>query len=328
VVGMFVVLEVVNNMFLEPWLYGRNVGVSDAAAIVAVAFWTWLWGPIGLVLAFPLTVCLVVIGRFVPFLKFFDTLLSDRPALAPHVGFYQRLLARDRDEAAGIAQEQLKQSSLEAVCDDVLVPALSFGRHDHDSDLIGDEELKSMLASVSLIAAELVEQSKATAATQSDDQATSPDSPPAAMLACPARDETDEAALQLLAHLIDPDKCTVQVLASSLLANEVAALVEQDSVKLICIGAVPPGGLAHVRYLCKRLRACCPDAKIVVGRWGVTSLQDADDETLRAAGADYVVTSLAEARNQILSLVSVVAAQRRQEEDRLETEAARVRQSA
>jgi hypothetical protein len=128
------------------------------------------------------------------------------------------------------------------------------------------------------------------------------------VLACPARDVTDEAALRLLAQIVDPDKCQLEILAPSLLATEVAAQASRDDVKLVCIGAVPPGGLAHARYLCKRLRACC-DAKILVGRWGLKNPQDKNRQQLEAAGADYVAFSLGETRNQILSLVPIVAAQ-------------------
>jgi predicted PurR-regulated permease PerM len=308
VMGLFVVLEVVNNMFLEPWLYGRNVGVSDAAAIVAVAFWTWLWGPIGLVLAFPLTVCLVVIGRYVPFLRFLDVLLSDQPALDPHVGFYQRLLARDEDEASDIAEEKLKQSSLAEVYDDVLTPALSYGRRDRANDLIDDHEQRTMLAAISEIASELAEQSRSTEAPSNSEPAAEADLPAIGVLACPARDEADETALHLLAQTIDAEKCTLEVIAPSLLATEVAALVNRKQFKLVCIGALPPGGLAHARYLCKRLRISCPDTKIVVGRWGLKAPLDKNREQLAAAGADYVGFSLSETRNQILSLLPLMVA--------------------
>jgi hypothetical protein len=309
VVVLFLVLETINNMFLEPWLYGRNVGVSDAAAIVAVAFWTWLWGPIGLVLAFPLTVCLVVLGRYVPFLKFFDVLLGDQPALDPHVGFYQRLLAHDQDEATEIAEQRLAEASLAEVFDQVLVAALNYGRRDVEADLIDDVEYGRVLTSIVEIADELAETSRA-AAANADGESPQKEAvlPRVLALACPARDETDQAALRLLAHIIDPDKCQLEILAPSLLATEVAARAGKDDVKLVCIGAVPPGGLAHARYLCKRLRACC-EAKILVGRWGLKNPQEKNQQQLEAAGADYVAFSLSETRNQILSLASVVAAQ-------------------
>jgi hypothetical protein len=309
VVGLFLVLETINNMFLEPWLYGRNFGVSDAAAIVAVAFWTWLWGPIGLVLAFPLTVCLAVLGRYVPFLKFFDVLLGDRPALDPHVGFYQRLLANDQDEASEIAEQRLAQASLAEVFDEVLVSSLNYGRRDVEADLIDDVEHARLLTSIVEIADELAETSRAAEANGDGELLQKETALPRVLaLACPARDETDETALRLLQQIIDWDKCQLEILAPSLLATEVVARASKGDVKLICIGAVPPGGLAHARYLCKRLRACC-DAKILVGRWGLKNPQDKNRQQLEAAGADYVAFSLGETRNQILSLAPVVAAQ-------------------
>jgi predicted PurR-regulated permease PerM len=317
VVGMFLVLETTTNMFLEPWLYGKNVGVSDAASIVAIAFWTWLWGPIGLVLAFPLTVCLVVLGRYVPALKFFDVLLGDQPALEPHVGFYQRLLAHDEDEAAEIAEERLKQSSLEEVYDDVLAPALSYGRRDVDGDLISDDQQRTMLRAVREIADDLAEQSRAAALATNGDAPSEVELklPRVAMLACPARDEADETALNLLASLIDPDKINLEITPSSLLTTEVASLVEQKEIKVVCIAALPPGGLAHARHLCKRLRTCCSDLKIIVGRFGLKSPLDKNREQLQSAGANYVTFSLAETKKQILALLPVVAAQKMRENE-------------
>ena len=330
VVGLFLVLEVINNLFLEPWLYGRNVGVSDAAAIVAVAFWTWLWGPIGLVLAFPLTVCLAVLGRYVPALKFFDTMLGDRPALDPHVGFYQRLLAHDEDEATEIAEESLKRSSLEEVYDDVLLPALSYSRRDLEGDLIGDDQQRNMLRVVREVGEELAEQSRAAALAVAGEPASSVGSPlpRVAVLSCPARDEADETALHLLAALVDPEKCDMEVTPPTLLTTEVAALVEQKQIKLVCIAALPPGGLAHARHLCKRLRACCREVKIVVGRLGLKSPLDKNREQLQAAGADYVTFSLAEMHKQILALLPLVAAQTQQDNGHGETALERIKQSA
>jgi predicted PurR-regulated permease PerM len=329
VVGLFLVLETINNMFLEPWLYGRNVGVSDAAAIVAVAFWTWLWGPIGLVLAFPLTVCLAVLGRYVPALKFFDTMLGDRPALDPHIGFYQRLLAHDEDEATEIAEERLKQDSLEEVYDEVLVPALSYSRRDLDGDLISDDQQRAMLRVVREIGEELAAQRRAAAAA-TDQPPQIADSPRSrvAVVACPARDEADETALHLLAALVDPEKYDMQVTPPALLTTEVAALVEQKQIKLVCIAALPPGGLAHARHLCKRLRACCGDVKIIVGRFGLKSPLDKNREQLQAAGADYVTFSLSETHKQILALLPLIAAQTEHNDGTGDATIERIKQSA
>jgi AI-2E family transporter len=125
VLGLVICPDAAANVFIEPYLYGRGVGVSEAAALVMVAFWTWLWGPVGILLATPLTACLVVIARHVPELSVLDTLLGDRPALEPPVRLYQRLLARDFDEATGLAEQSRTDSSLVETYDALLVPALS-----------------------------------------------------------------------------------------------------------------------------------------------------------------------------------------------------------
>ena len=124
VIGLFVLLELWSNLLMEPWLYGHSIGVSEVGLLVVTGFWTWLWGPIGLVLATPLTVCLVVLGRHVPQLHFFDLLFGKAPALAPPVIYYQRLLARDQEEATEVVEDYVKAHSLEKVYDEVLIPAL------------------------------------------------------------------------------------------------------------------------------------------------------------------------------------------------------------
>ena len=117
---------------MEPWLYGQSIGVSEVALLVAAAFWTFLWGPIGLVLSGPLTVCLVVLGKYVPQLEFFDVLLGDEPALDPDVTYYQRLLARDQDEAAQMVLAQAQDDVPEQVYDELLVPALNYAKRDRE----------------------------------------------------------------------------------------------------------------------------------------------------------------------------------------------------
>ena len=104
VVGLFLVLDVVANMVIEPWLYGHSAGVSQVALLVAVLFWTWLWGPVGLLLATPLTVCLIVLSKHLPALGFIVVLMGDRPVIEAKARYYQRLLARDQDEAADIVE--------------------------------------------------------------------------------------------------------------------------------------------------------------------------------------------------------------------------------
>ena len=127
--GLFVLLELVTNMILEPLLYGRSAGVSQVALLMAIAFWTWLWGPVGLLLATPLTVCLGVLGKYVPQLVFLDVLLSDEPVIELN-RYYQRLVARDQDGAVEVVEDLLKTQTLVDVCDAVLLPALYYAEQD------------------------------------------------------------------------------------------------------------------------------------------------------------------------------------------------------
>jgi hypothetical protein len=226
------------------------------------------------------------------------------------MGLYQRLLAHDEDEAAEIAEERLQQSSLEEAYDQVLAPALNYARRDVESDLITDVEHKRILASIQDIARELADSTRAeTASDGNEKKADSAELPRITALACPARDQTDETAIEMLKHIIDPDRCNLEVTNSALLSTELASLVAQNEIKLVCIASVPPGGLSHARYLCMRLRACCPDVRVIVGRWGLTSALDKNRDQLTAAGANVVCFSLADARQQMLNQASVIAAQ-------------------
>ena len=124
-VGLFVVLELFSNNVLEPWLYGKNTGVSAVAVLVAAVFWMWLWGPVGLLLATPLTVCLLVVGKHVPQLSFLDILLGNEPVFEPKKRIYQRLVAGDQEEAAELLEDFLEHQPLVEVYDTVLIPALA-----------------------------------------------------------------------------------------------------------------------------------------------------------------------------------------------------------
>jgi predicted PurR-regulated permease PerM len=130
VIGMFTALELFTNLVLETVLYAGAAGVSQVALLVSVAFWTWLWGPLGLLMATPLTVCLVVLGKHVPGLTFVGTLMADTPPLAPEYGYYQRLLARDPGEAADLIERHIKNEPWGTVYDALLLPALNYAERD------------------------------------------------------------------------------------------------------------------------------------------------------------------------------------------------------
>ncbi len=312
IAGLFLALEFVSNMIIEPRLYGRGVGVSETATLVMVAFWTFLWGPMGLLLATPLTVCLVVLGKYVPFLKFFDTLLGVQPALEHHVRFYQRLLARDQDEASEIAAAHLEAGSLEDTYDRVLIPALVSAKRDRDADGLDEDDRRFVVDAAREIAEELAGLRAAAAAKVARKSAAPAVKRAAAsarvkVLGCPARDEADEVGLRMLDGLLDADQVDLTITTTALLAAEVVALVEEQRPGLLCIGALPPGGAAHVRLLCTRLRARFPELKILVGRWGLEHPDDKTRDSLIAAGAYLVATTLGETRDHVATLAQMDA---------------------
>jgi predicted PurR-regulated permease PerM len=305
VIGLFGVLELITNMLIEPMIYGRGMGVSQAALLVAVAFWTWFWGPVGLVLASPLTVCLVVLGRHVPFLKFFDTMLGDRPALEPPVRYYQRLLARDQDEATELAESLVRDSDVATIFDDVLVPALAMGRADLRAGKIDAESLQQVCEGTRLIAEEVGEDAATSSATAVTETSTpfDPSATRLRVLACPARDAVDEVALEMLQRLAVAERIDWIPGRAAHLVSDIVALVESERPDVLCIGSVPPGGLSHAKHLCLRVRARFPNVAILVGRWGLYAEDLGKTRTaLEGAGATALSTRLSEARLQLQEL--------------------------
>ena len=258
VIGLFLAIELLASNVAEPRLYGRSIGVSEVALLVAAAFWAFLWGPIGLVLSSPLTVCLVVLGKYVPQLKFLDVLLGDEPPLDAHVTFYQRLLARDQDEATQLVLAQAKASSPEQVYDEFLVPALNYAKRDRERDDLTESDEQFVLQATREILEDLGERREAATqakeAIHAEDRGNASAPIPLRVLACPARDQADRLALEMLRQLLDPAKWVVEVAAVETLTADLVAQVAEQAPALVCIGALPPGGLAHARYLCKKLR--------------------------------------------------------------------------
>jgi predicted PurR-regulated permease PerM len=310
VIAVIVVLELINNMILEPLLYGESAGVSEVGLLIAVAFWTWLWGPIGLVLATPLTVCVVVISKYVPQLDFIGVLMSDEPVMKSNISYYQRLLAMDQDEAAEIVEEHLKSHSKEHVFDDVLVPALNYAKRDFDTGKMAQTEQQFVLQATRQILedldgfkAENASLSSPLRDAQGPVEADRDATPKIAIVGCPVRDQADEISLIMLRQLLDPERYEFEILADELLAAEVVERIAAKNPALICFASLPPGGLAQTRYLCKRLRAQFPDAKLIVGRWG--SRTD-NSNALAAAGADRVGNTIIETRDHIIQLSQIV----------------------
>jgi predicted PurR-regulated permease PerM len=313
VIGLFLTIELTASNVIEPRLYGHSIGVSEVALLVAAALWAFLWGPIGLVLSSPMTVCLVVLGKYVPQLKFLDVLLGDEPPLDAHITFYQRLLARDQDEATQLVLAQAKASSPEQVYDDFLAPALNYAKRDRERDDLTEADEQFVLQAIREILEDLGERRVAAAeadeAIHAEDRGNVSAPMPLRVLTCPARDQADRLALEMLRQLLDPAKWVVEIAPVETMASDLVTQVAEQAPALVCIGALPPGGLAHTRYLCKKLRVRFPKVKIVVGRWGLAGNVEANREQLQDAGADLTATTILETRSQLDSLLPILTQQ-------------------
>jgi predicted PurR-regulated permease PerM len=288
VVGLFLVLELITGSLMEPWLYGQSAGVSQVALLIALTFWAWLWGPVGLLMATPLTVCLVVLGKHLPALGFIVVLMGDRPVIESKARYYQRLLARDQGEAIDIVEAYVNTDGRESVYDTVLIPALYYANQDRDRGLLSEGDAQFVGQATREILDVLAHDAPAPS-EPGDHPGTDTR---VRIVGCPARDEADVLALEMVGHLLDPARYRMEVSRTGMLTAEVVAWVGLHRPALLCIGAVAPGGLSQARHLCKRLRSQCPELTIVVGRWGLHDEKDSDCQQLLEAGADHVETTL------------------------------------
>ncbi|HZU34619.1 MAG TPA: AI-2E family transporter [Gemmataceae bacterium] len=303
VLVLFGVLELVTANVVEPLLFGHGTGVSPIALLVAAAFWAWVWGPIGLVLSTPLTVCLVVLGQHVDRLRFLALVLGDEPALEPHASYYQRLLARDKDEAAQVVTDYAKAQPAARVFDDVLVPALVLARRQRKQGSLAPEDEEYILNATHEIL-DTVEPVNAGKAESAADEKAEPTASPVLVVGCPAHNQAEELCLAMLGRLLQPDGYDVQALSTRTLPTDVEATIERRHPALVFIAVMPPGGLMQASYLCRRLHKRFSDMPIVVGYWGHTRHYDRLLRRLRKAGASYVTTSLAQTRSQLEALAS------------------------
>jgi hypothetical protein len=278
-----------------------------------IAFWTWLWGGIGLLLATPMTVCLVVFARHVPQLESVRVLMSDEPAMEPPVRYYQRLLAMDIDEATLILRQYLTaQRSPERVYDEVLLPALNHAKADFRANKVTRPEYQFVMRASRRIlddeiAPALTEQKSAFVDATVNVQAGRTDVGKISLVGCPAQDEADETALIMLRQLLNPLRYHIEIMPAGTLTSEVAAEIVEKAPALVCIVAVSPGGIAQLRYICKRVRALSSDLKIVVGYWSGGEEIDGIRESLIAAGADQIGGSLCQTRDQITNLWPLIS---------------------
>jgi hypothetical protein len=296
---------------LEPWLYGSSTGLSAFAIIVAAVFWAWLWGPIGLLLSTPLTVVLVVLGKYVPQMQFLGILLGDEPVLSPAERFYQRLLAMDSEESAELAHEYRKEMSLERVYDEVLLPALGRAEADRHSGALDERRKTFIRQTFKDVIEELgdaersirtVEAAKGNGAND-DTKPSLPQGSRAKVLCLPARDEADEIAGIMLAQLLELRGYGAIAVSETKLAGEMLAEIEKHEPDLIVVSALPPAAVTHARYICKRVHARDPDEKILVGLWTYQGNISNARDRIGCAALVQIVTTLAETQEQIDQII-------------------------
>jgi predicted PurR-regulated permease PerM len=295
VIGLFALLEAFTAGVLEVRLYSRSAGVSEVGLLVALAFWTWVWGPIGLVLATPITVCLVVVAKYVPDLEFLWILMGDEPAVSREIAVYQRLLAGDEDEASDLVERALADQPLERVYDEVVLPSLVLAGRDHARGRIDVHEQRTLVEGVR----EIVQTLPAPAGEAAPAPAETP------VFGAAARSEGDAVVLVMLRDLLAPSRVALDVASPELLSSEVVRSVREHGSGIVVVSALAPGGLAQARFLCKRLRSSAPGVRILVGRWGGGDDVEGMRQVLVAAGADAVGTSLRETRDLVLEWVRV-----------------------
>jgi predicted PurR-regulated permease PerM len=308
VVGLFLGLELVTNLVLETVLYAGAAGVSQVALLVSLAFWTWLWGPFGLLMATPLTVCLVVLGKHVPGLEFVGTLMADTPALAPEYGYYQRLLARDESEAADLIERYIKTEPPRSVYDALLLPALNYAERDRlEARLSVDEETAVIDATRELLsdAAEAIRRVTPQPPAPPGDPPLSEPRQPLRVLGLAINGVADELALGMLVHLVDDLPIAVDITTARMQASELVSLVKEREFSVVCFADLPPSPPSKTRYLVKRLRAALPEVRILVGRWAPPALADESTQVLRETGANHVGATLVETREYLGGLVEI-----------------------
>ncbi len=314
VILLFALLELVSTNLVEPLLYGARTGISSLALLVTTVFWTMLWGWAGLVLAVPLTVVAVVLGRHVPRLSFLHVLLGDETALSVEAQFYQRLLALDQEDARAIVLAFLQTHPLVSLYDQVLVPALTLAEQDRHKGALDDARESFLFLSVSEIVSELAvyrpeEVAPKRRGLRSRWRSTArPDLPSAIAEPAPstvrifclaANDQADEITSSMLAQLLERAGHGVLSLPVGSPVEEVLTNLLPEPQDVVCISAVPPFAFAQARTLCQRIRIHLPQIRILAGIWGFSGDLEKAKERFGSTRPDRVVASLAQALEQI-----------------------------
>lgn len=279
--ALFLILDLITAYFVEPVVFGYRTGVSSFALLISALFWIWVWGPIGLLLATPLTVCIAVLGRHVRSLRFLAVIFADEPALMPHVRFYQRLLARDEDEAGVLVSRKLQELDSTGVIDQILLPTVTLVQHHREQHEIGDDDAAFVLD----IIAETLQQLPVAAA---------PTVPAGNIVGLTVRAPADELVLEMLRAAYGRER--IAAMPPELSAEEALRAAIRQAPTLICIAAAASTRGSELRNYCRRIRAALSDTKIIVLRPQLTNEETPRSvERFREAGADCLVVGAKDA---------------------------------
>jgi len=291
--GLFLGFDALAAYWVEPIIIGAKTGVSSTATLVSAIFWSWLWGPVGLVLSTPLTVCLAVLGKHVPRLSYLAVLLGDEPALEDALVIYHRLLSGDEEEVQEILDKRFAAAPRAQVFDEVVIPALLLAGRDRARNEITEADHQQVVATLRALLDTAPEPSRQSTPASDDGLRRAA---PRLVVGISARAVTDEAIWEMLAQLFDPEKVRVESVGSAYLGSEgTTALESEQPPDLVCIICIPPGGLAQARYICRRVRAKLPRTPILVIRPGVQANDQESAQKLTEDGANQVYFTIEDA---------------------------------
>lgn len=317
--GSFLALEIVTTYAVEPFLYASRTGISSLAILVAAIFWAALWGPIGLLLSTPLTVCVVAVGRYIPQLEFLSILLADRSVGATDVQLYLALTSTDVEESDRVVNEYLEQKSIRDLYDGVLIPVLVLAERDQAESFVTQRK-RQLFQRLRAIVEQLTIRYPRVTAAREDSSSLSPDeqilsyrhpgAPPVTVSCLPVRDQGDEIACLMLAHLLTRagyDAHEIELGAAREMVDEIA---EHDGHRehIICISALPPFAVSSIRRLYKRIQLRFPKCSVAIGLWAYSGETDSMKALLKLSERDLLLTALGEAALQIQQFVEAPAA--------------------
>lgn len=269
--ALFVVMELISNNVIEIILYGASTGISNMALLIAAVFWTWLWGPAGLVLSTPLTVCLLVLGNHVPGMSFLSSLLGSKPALEPPAHFYQRMLSMESEDMLEVASTYIAEHSVEEFYEQIFVPALLMSEEDRHSGSLPEVRQRFIFQAGRELIEELERQDEVARVEEAGgsanlDQTNTQPTPPV-VLGLSARDEADELVGLMLCHLLRRRRipAAVNPLAASL--DDALAALAHEQISLAFVSALPPSAVTAARHMCRRVRLQSPESPLIVGIW-------------------------------------------------------------